>query len=67
MTKYEKIILTYYNPDYPNDESHLIVRHFKNATFMFDSNYTSVVSKRDNFTIRTDSVVTIECKESLDD
>lgn len=69
MNKYEQVILTYYttiNNDvdiYPEP----VTKTFKNATFMFDATYTTVVTKRDSFTIPTSSVISIECKESLDD
>ncbi len=69
MNKYEQVILTYYTVvntdlDYFQDA---VMKTFKNATFMFDATYTTVATKRDSFTIPTSSVISIECKESLDD
>ena len=69
MNKYEQVILTYYTVvntdlDYFQDP---VTKTFKNATFMFDTTYTTVATKRDSFTIPTSSVISIECKESLDD
>lgn len=61
MTKYEKITITY-----ETSECTIESREFKNATFMFDSNYTSIVTKRNNFTIRTEMVISIECEEEVE-
>lgn len=57
MNKFEQVILTY-----TDEDGELVERTFKNATFGFDSVYTTVFGKKNDLTIKTDTVVSIECK-----
>lgn len=51
MTMYEK--LTVFVKD---DDGDLLEFNFKNATYMFDSNYTTILGKKKDITFKTSNV-----------
>lgn len=54
MTQYELLTIKYYN-----EYDEILTRTYKRATFMFDNSYTSITSKEEDFTVRTDNVISI--------